>query len=163
MNNPKKRVEGASIRQVFSADVFEYCARLMVQSTPWTTLEMSYEQCLTAFQGQCKEVYVMEDGTEIIGFTVLQMCGSFRGYIQTFFISPSYRGRGFSRTLFDFCEARIRKVSPNIFLCVSAFNVPARKLYRKWGFTEVGVLNNFIKQGYDEILMRKSYAPWWPD
>ena len=161
MDNKEKKIDGLSIRQVYSAEIFEQCARMMVRSTPWTTLQMTYDQCLTAFQGTCKEVFIMERDKEIVGFAILQMCGSFRGYIQTFFISESFRGQRLSRTLFEFCESRIRKVSPNIFLCVSAFNVRARDLYKKWGFVEVGVLNNFLKQGFDEVLMRKSYAPWW--
>jgi ribosomal-protein-alanine N-acetyltransferase len=61
--------------------------------------------------------------------------------------------------LLHFCEERIRKISPNIFICVSSFNKGAMKLYYEYGFKLVGELNDFVREGFTELLLRKTYGP----
>mgnify|MGYP001271655948 CR=1 FL=1 len=135
---------------------FESCALMMSKTDPWITLGLSYELCLTAFEGECKEVFAVRNGKNIAGFAVLQVCGSFSGYIQTICINEDQRGKGLGTKLLEFCEERILKFSPNIFICVSSFNTGAMKLYYKLGFKLVGELDNFIKEGYTELLLRKT-------
>lgn len=137
----------------------DFCARMMAETDPWITLDMDYLKCLKAFDGECKEIYVAEYDNEIIGFAILQVCGSFAGYIQTICIRADYRGKGFGKRLLRFCEERILKISPNIFICVSSFNMDAMRLYFEFGFKLVGELDNFIKEGYTELLLRKSFGP----
>lgn len=135
------------------------CAQMMTHTDPWITLELDYQQCLHAFEGPCKEIYVMETGKEIAGFVILQLCGTFKGYIQTICIHQEYRGKGLGKKLLRFCEERIFKISPNLFICVSSFNTGAIKLYHDFGFTLVGKLDNFVKQGFTELLLRKTKGP----
>lgn len=138
-------------------------ARMMTQSDPWITLGMDYSQCLKAFDGlgPCKEMYVIEYENNLAGFVILQLCGTFKGYIQTICISEDYRGKGLGKKLLLFCEENIFKISPNIFLCVSSFNTGAIKLYEDCGFTRIGELNNFVKQGFTELLLRKTTGAWY--
>jgi [ribosomal protein S18]-alanine N-acetyltransferase len=138
---------------------WETCARMMSMSDPWITYGMDPTFCLKAFEGECKEVYVLEKDNEILGFVILQVCGSFRGYIQTLCVKETFRGQGLGRMLLQFCEERILKISPNIFICVSAFNKGAMKLYYDFGFKLVGELPDFIKKGITELLLRKSFGP----
>ena len=70
------------------------CALMMSETDPWITLEMDYDQCLKAFEGDCKEIYVVLDNDDIAGFVILQVCGTFSGYIQTICISENYRSKG---------------------------------------------------------------------
>jgi ribosomal-protein-alanine N-acetyltransferase len=135
------------------------CAAMMSKTDPWITLEMNYEQCLKAFDGECKEIYVVETGNTIAGFVILQICGTFSGYIQTICIDDAYRGKGFGKKLLQFCEERILKFSPNVFICVSSFNKGAIKLYYEFGFKLVGELDNFVKTGFTELLLRKTVGP----
>jgi ribosomal protein S18 acetylase RimI-like enzyme len=128
----------------------------MSKTDPWITLEMNYDQCLKAFEGNWKEIYIIESENEIAGFVIIQICGTFSGYIQTICISETYRGNGFGSTLLQFCEERILKFSPNVFICVSSFNKRAAKLYYDFGFKLVGELDNFVKEGYSELLLRKT-------
>ncbi len=140
-------------------DDFKVCARMMSETDPWITLGMGYEQCLGAFEGPFREVHIVtEDGT-IAGFAVLQLYGSFSGYIQTICVSEEYRGQGLGTTLLRYCEEMILKISPNIFICVSSFNTRAKKLYSDFGFKPVGELDNFIKEGFSELLLRKTVGP----
>jgi ribosomal protein S18 acetylase RimI-like enzyme len=137
----------------------EVCALMMSKTDPWITLAMNYELCLTAFEGSCKEIYIVEYGKDIAGFVIIQVCGTFSGYIQTICISEDYRGRGFGTKLLKFCEERILKFSPNVFICVSSFNKGATKLYYEFGFKLVGELDNFVKEGFTELLLRKTVGP----
>ena len=138
---------------------FSVCARMMAGTDPWITLGMDFDQCLRAFDGECKEIYIARIGDDIAGFVILQVCGTFSGYIQTICMGEKYRGRGLGTKLLEFCEERILKFSPNIFICVSSFNKGAMKLYYEFGFTLVGELDNFVRQGYTELLLRKTVGP----
>jgi [ribosomal protein S18]-alanine N-acetyltransferase len=136
--------------------ILDECALLMSQSEPWLTLKRGYSDCQVAMRGQTKEVYVVFEEEEIIGFAVLQMEGSFKGYIQTLFVKPGLQGKGIGSKLIEFCCDRIFKISPNVFMCVSSFNTGAQKLYEKHGFTVIGTLKDFVLEGYDELLLRKT-------
>jgi ribosomal protein S18 acetylase RimI-like enzyme len=155
MKNPEKVL----IRLTTDPKNFDVCALMMSKTDPWITLGMNYEQCLKAFEGGCKEIYIVETDNIIAGFVIVQTCGTFSGYIQTICIDEEYRGRGFGKKLLQYCEERILKYSPNVFICVSSFNKGAIKLYYKFGFRLVGELDNFVKAGFTELLLRKTVGP----
>lgn len=138
---------------------FAFCARMMTDTDPWITLGMDYEQCRVAFTGICKEVYIAQNSSQIVGFVILQTCGTFSGYIQTICVDGKYRGMGYGNRLLQFCEKRILKFSPNVFICVSSFNTGALNLYYRFGFKLVGEMENFVKQGFSELLLRKTVGP----
>lgn len=138
---------------------FEKGAAIMCNSEPWITLKRNYEQCLQAFDGDYKEIYVATENNELLGFIILQMAGTFKGYIQTIAVAANARSKGIGTALIDFAEKRIAAISPNVFICVSSFNKKAQDLYIKLGYEKVGVLKDFIVKGYDEILLRKTSGP----
>lgn len=152
-------IEDLKISVTSDPGKFPDCARMMTTTDPWISLEMDYEQCLKAFEGSCKEICIAESGSDIAGFVIMQTCGSFSGYIQTICVSEKYRGMGIGTRLLEFCEKRILSYSPNIFICVSSFNSGAIRLYESFGFKLVGELNNFVKDGFTELLLRKSVGP----
>ena len=147
------------IRLTSDQNEFAVCARMMSLTDPWITLGMNYEQCLKAFEGNYKEIYVVVIENAIGGFVIIQTCGTFSGYIQTICIDEAYRGKGFGKKLLKFCEERILKFSPNVFICVSSFNTGASKLYYEFGFKLIGEMENFVKAGFTELLLRKSVGP----
>jgi ribosomal protein S18 acetylase RimI-like enzyme len=147
------------IRQTTDSKDFEICAHLMSATDPWITLQMDYGQCLKAFQGDFKEIYIIEYENDIAGFVILQIAGTFSGYIQTICIGETFRGKGLGKTLLRYCEKRVLKISPNLFICVSSFNKGAIKLYNEFGFRLVGELDNFVKEGFTELLLRKTVGP----
>jgi len=71
-------------------------------------------------------------------------------------VDADVRGQGIGTTLVQFAENRILKISPNVFICVSSFNQKAQQLYFKLGYEQVGLLKNFIADGFDELLLRKT-------
>jgi ribosomal protein S18 acetylase RimI-like enzyme len=90
---------------------------------------------------------------------ILQTAGSFRGYIQTLCAAPRFRGSGVGTQLLHYAEDRVSAYSPNLFICVSEFNKGALKLYLNFGFKQVGVIPDFVKEGYTELLLRKTRGP----
>ena len=148
-----------SIRKTEDVQVFLNCAALMVHSDPWVTLGIPYEHCVKAFEGEYKEINILEVEGKLAGFVIMQTQGTFKGYIQTICIDKDYRGQGYGKKLLLHCESRILSYSPNIFICVSSFNSGAIKLYEEIGYKRVGELENFLKTGYSELLFRKTVGP----
>jgi ribosomal-protein-alanine N-acetyltransferase len=135
------------------------CARLMTASEPWVTLGRTYGASLGIIQDPSREVYVARDGTGLAGFLILCMTGAFVGYIQTICIDPARRGQGLGSRLVEFAEQRILQVSPNVFMCVSSFNLDARRLYERLGYKVVGELTDYLVRGHSEFLLRKTLGP----
>jgi ribosomal protein S18 acetylase RimI-like enzyme len=132
------------------------CARLMASSEPWITLGRGYEESLEILNDPGRESYVARVGTEIVGFLILNMEGAFTGYIQTICVAPEHQNRGIGSALVGFAEERIWRDSPNVFLCVSDFNLGARRLYERLGYRVVGELTDYVIEGKSELLMRKT-------
>ena len=135
------------------------CAQLMAASEPWITLGRSYETSLGIIQDPSREVYIARDEGGLAGFLILCMTGALVGYIQTICIDPARRGQGLGSGLVEFAEQRILPVSPNVFMCVSSFNLDARRLYERLGYKVVGELTDYIVQGHSEFLLRKTLGP----
>jgi ribosomal protein S18 acetylase RimI-like enzyme len=100
--------EKVLIRLTTNPRNIEVCARMMSETDPWITLGMNYEQCLKAFEGSCKEIYVVETENVVAGFVIIQTCGTFSGYIQTICVDEAYRGKGLGKKLLKYCEERIK-------------------------------------------------------
>jgi len=152
-------IENITYKLTTDIQDFSVCAMMMAQTDPWITLDMNYDSCLKAFEGPSKEIFLIVLKEEIAGFVILQTGGTFKGYIQTLCINETHRGKGLGKKLLQFCEERILKISPNIFICVSSFNKGAIKLYYEFGFKLVGELNDFVKEGFTELLLRKTFGP----
>lgn len=151
--------EKMTINPTTNPKIKRYCAHMMSINDPWITLDMNFEQCLPAFEGPLKKIYIAEIDHKVAGFVILQTSGTFKGYVQTICVSEDFRGKGIGKKLLQFCENTILQYSPNIFICVSSFNKGAIKLYYDFGFKLVGELDNFVKEGFTELLLRKSVGP----
>jgi len=145
-----------TIEQTNNPFIYEQGARIMCSADPWITLKKDYTQCLKAFEGPEKEIYAAIEDNKLLGIIILQLTGSFKGYIQTVAVAADARGLGIGTALVQFAENRIFKISPNVFICVSSFNQKAQQLYFKLGYEQVGLLKNFIADGFDELLLRKT-------
>ncbi|MEN6618811.1 MAG: N-acetyltransferase [Rikenellaceae bacterium] len=131
-------------------------AAIMCNTEPWITLKRGHQACLNSLRGDGKEVYTIKERKKVVGVIVLQMTGTFCGYLQSVCIAPEARGKGYGHKAIEFCEKRIFSVSPNFFLCVSSFNKGAQKLYFSLGFELIGEIKDFVIEGYSELLLRKS-------
>ena len=149
----------AKIRRLQRANETQECAKFMANFEPWLTLQRTYDDSIKILNHPLKEVYLAVVEDEIVGFIILQMTGSFVGYIQTICIKPDWRNRGIGTRLLKFAEYRIFRETPNVFMCVSSFNEGAQRLYKRLGYEVVGELKDYIVSGHSEILLRKTIAP----
>ena len=79
-------------------------------------------------------------------------------YLELLALFPPYQGLGLGREVMAFVETRARPHTKNFWTAVSAFNHRGRLFYQKLGFLEVATLENLIKEGHDELLLRKILA-----
>lgn len=137
----------------------EFCARMMAESEPWLGLGRGYEALLKAVQNPAREVFLAKSEAEIAGMVLINLQGACSGYIQSVCVAPLWRNKGIGAELMSFAENFIFRQTPNVFLCVSSFNTGAQKFYQRQGYTEIGVLKDYLVTGYDEILLRKTRGP----
>jgi ribosomal-protein-alanine N-acetyltransferase len=152
-------VESVRIYRLVDRREAEACAEMMAASEPWTTLGRGYEEQLRIITDPSREVYVAVAERKVVGFVVIEMNGSFKGYVKSICVSPGLRGRGVGSTLITYAEDRIFRETPNVFLCVSDFNVGAQRFYRRLGYETVGELRDYVVAGHSEVLMRKTVGP----
>jgi len=136
-----------------------FCAGFMAGSEPWLTLGVTAEQAFQRLTDPAREVQAARLEGEIIGVLILHLSGPLNGYIQTIAVHPDWRQRGLGRQMMAFAEDRIFRQSPNVFLCVTAFNMRALKFYEALGYRRAGELPDYLAKGFAEILMRKTRGP----
>jgi len=133
----------------------EWCARLMASTDPWITLGRSYEQCLARCRQPELMLHVIRVSEQPRGFVLIHPTGlAGSPYIATIAISEESRGQGLGAALLDFAEQYFPEAR-HIFLCVSSFNVAARRLYERRGYSQAGELKDYVIAGASEILMHK--------
>ncbi len=101
---------------------------------------------------------VVTPDEEIVAFTFIAVAADDgTGHITTIGVAPEYRRRGLARRLLAFAEEALRKRAVNtVFLEVRVNNLPAQKLYRKFGYATVQRLPKYYNSGEDGFLMVKS-------
>lgn len=77
-------------------------------------------------------------------------------YIELLAVLPEAQGAGLGHALVEWAAAQ---AGGNLWACVSAFNQSARAFYARTGFAEVAVLPDLVREGFDEILLRRVPPP----
>lgn len=149
-----------TIHRLYDEADIRICARMMATSEPWLTLQRDEAVMFRALSDPTRELYGARDAAnDIVGCILLCLQGAFVGYIQSICVRPESRSQGVGQQLMAYAEQRILRESPNVFLCVSAFNANAQRLYARLGYAVVGELPDYLVAGYAEILLRKTIAP----
>jgi ribosomal protein S18 acetylase RimI-like enzyme len=129
----------------------------IVTLDPWRTLD---------YQADALAAYLSRPDPTLIRFTI-QASGQAAGvlclrypwlkgiYLELLALFPPYQGLGLGREFMTWTEARARPHTKNFWVAVSSFNHRARRFYQELGFTQVACLEDLIKEGYDELLLRK--------
>jgi ribosomal protein S18 acetylase RimI-like enzyme len=155
-------VTAFAIRPLETREEAESCAGMMAGTDPWIRLRLGHDACLRVLLDETRERYVAYEGERLAGVLILNLKGSFVGYIQTVCAAPEYRGQGVGTALVAFAEERIFREHRNVFICVSDFNPGARRLYERLGYRLVGELTDYIVAGRSELLLRKTRGPLVP-
>jgi ribosomal-protein-alanine N-acetyltransferase len=94
-------------------------------------------------------------GTAMIGFILSRMAAG-EAEILSVAIAPARRGRGFARPLLDLHLRRLAGLGAHtVFLEVDALNEPARALYRRAGFRQVGERPGYYQGGKGALVLRR--------
>lgn len=91
------------------------------------------------------------------GFVWYVTEGAFQrsGYIMLFAVDPDVQGHGIGRMLLAHAEAALFAANSSIVLLVSDFNTAAQRFYRRYGYTQVGALPDYVKPGVSELIYYK--------
>jgi len=134
----------------------DLAAKLLASSEPWITLHITEEQCKMTCHDPEYQMYIAYKNDKPAGIILLDPKGvAGSPYIKSIAVFPEFRGQGIGTKLLSFAEDLFRNKSRHIFICVSSFNLKARRLYEKYGFEAVGELKDYIIIGASEILMHK--------
>lgn len=148
-------VEVNILKPVSESD-YEIAAKLLTENEPWKTFGRSYEYSLKKVHDPDGELYLAKANQDTLGCILIQMKGQLKGFVRCIVVDESARSKGIGSKLLVFAEKRIFQDEKNVFMFVSSFNPKAKKLYLQLGYQEVGVFTNFVVDGYDEILLRKT-------
>ncbi len=94
-------------------------------------------------------------GRTMAGF-ILSRLAAGEAEILSIAIAPKQRGRGFARPLLDLNLRRLAGLGARtVFLEVDENNRPARALYRRAGFADVGRRNSYYQSGAAALILRR--------
>jgi diamine N-acetyltransferase len=143
-----------SLSPVAASEATDLAARVAALD-PWRTLGLSGEtiaRYLVRDDPAATREVVRVGGAPagIVGVRSPWLRGPF---IELLAIFPAFARRGLGRAVVASIADRARTDHANLWVTVSAFNVPARAFYAAVGFREVAVLPDLIVRGFDEVLL----------
>lgn len=102
---------------------------------------------------------VAEEGGALTGYAGLLTAGG-QADVLTIAVATGRWGRGIgSRLLAALLAESRRRGCTEVFLEVRADNMRAQRLYKWWGFTEIGIRRGYYQpSGTDAIVMRRDLA-----
>jgi ribosomal-protein-alanine N-acetyltransferase len=104
------------------------------------------------FNGPGVFALVAEEG-DVSGFIMVRIAAD-ETEILSIAVGPDTRRRGLaSRLLEQACQRATGMGGMRIFLEVAATNLPARNLYGKYGFREVGLRKAYYEDGDDALVL----------
>jgi ribosomal-protein-alanine N-acetyltransferase len=94
-------------------------------------------------------------GRTLVGFILSRLVDG-EAEILSVAIGPAWRGRGFSGPLLELHLRRLAGLGVRaVFLEVDERNQPARQLYRRAGFAEVGRRQGYYDSGSAALVLRR--------
>jgi ribosomal protein S18 acetylase RimI-like enzyme len=148
-----------TIRKAMGDDA-RWAAGVLAGSDPWLTLGRGFDACLAACTSSLDVLEIAESAGERCGLVLVRPAGvAGAPYIVSIAVAPAFRSRGIGAALLEHVERTYRGRSRHLFLCVSSFNLRARRFYERHGFEAVGTLKAFLIEAADEILMYKRLVP----
>ena len=137
-----------------------WAATLMASSEPWITLGRGFDRCLLYCRDPEYLIFVARQDDKPQGAIILQPRGvAGSPYIVSLVVAPEARGAGIGGRLLAFAEALMSERSAHLFLCVSSFNVRARRFYEHHSYAVIADLDDYVIAGASELLMHKRLTP----
>lgn len=127
-------------------------------SSPWPEY-FFYEELTSAHSYPFVAIVQAPDGKEkVVGYIFIWRMED-EIEIANIAVHPHYRNMGIGTQLIKSMETLFRNVVSKMFLEVRVSNYPARNLYKKLGFKEVGIRRRYYSDtGEDAIVMMKDIS-----
>lgn len=124
-------------------------------SKPWSEEELFKCVKLANYR-----FFVAEEDGRVVGYAGLLTCLD-EADLTTVAVTEAYRRRGIARALLEEIQlyAREREIR-YLFLEVRASNQPARALYEKCGFQEVGRRKDYYQDPVEDAILMKYERRW---
>ena len=102
---------------------------------------------------------VAQEGDTLIGYVGSQTCLD-ETDMMNIAVSPAFRRQGAAKALIDALVAALQeRGSRQLTLEVRASNAPARQLYGRLGFSQVGLRKNYYRNPKeDALILRKEWT-----
>lgn len=122
------------------------------------TVPWSKKTFLEAMESKHISTSVLEEDEAICGFCCMMAIGC-EAELLNIAVLPEHRRKGYAALLL---EKELLSLSENgvedVFLEVRESNSPARRLYERFGFCEIGVRKNYYSQPKENaVLMQKKF------
>jgi ribosomal-protein-alanine N-acetyltransferase len=128
-------------------------------STPWP--DEAYRSEIES--NRMATYLVARTGDEIVGFAGIWLMVD-EAHITTFAVHPDWRRRGIGeRLLVTLLDASIARHAREATLEVRLSNVPARRLYEKYGFRPVGLRPRYYSDNGEDALIMTTEPLTGPD
>lgn len=130
------------IRNMTAADIPALCEiEKACFSTPWSAAAFADE-----LSNPAARFTVAEQDGKVCGYLGLLVTGD-EGYFTNIAVSPAYRRHGVGAALMqDVCDFGKAQKFYRLTLEVRVSNIPARRLYERFGFVSDGVRPHFYRQ-----------------
>jgi ribosomal-protein-alanine N-acetyltransferase len=100
---------------------------------------------------------IVTPSEQMAAFIFLMTSPEGTGHITTIGVAPEHRRRGLAEMLLQYSEEALKKRGIGIIMLeVRVSNLPAQKLYGKFGYSIVQRLSKYYNNGEDGFLMIKS-------
>ena len=145
-------MNGFTLRPATETDIPEVLKIEELSFTdPWT------EGMFLSSIGENIDFTLLLDGGTPVGYSILDRRVEGEAELHSIAVIPSYRGRGLSALLMDKIVSDIKETD-TVFLEVRASNVAAKGLYKKYGFSEIGVRRNYYKSPTEDAVIMQRRA-----
>ncbi len=148
--------KGFSLLPVRPQDVGTIC-KALCSMDPWRTMQYRVEALefyLLRADPALSRRSIMVSGN-IAGVFSLRYPWLFGPFIELVALFEGFRGKGIGGRIVDWVCLRYKDRATNVWVTVSAKNEGAQRFYNRIGFERTAILDDLIKPGWDEILLRK--------
>jgi N6-L-threonylcarbamoyladenine synthase len=134
-------------------------AIMAIENECFATDAWSQEVMLSELEAPHTYYLVAEVEDKVVGYAGLsQLVGATQADIQTIAVRPNQRDSGLGRALMqELTKEATRRGAKEVFLEVRADNTIAQKLYKMFGFKQIGLRKKYYQpDGVDAFVMKTS-------
>lgn len=141
------------IREANDSDIFSLLRleKMIFGEASWNENDFYEQLHLNPYA----KIYVLMQENIIVGYVDLWIAYE-NSEIANIAVNPQYREQGYGSYLMDFCMNKVMRAKcSNISLECRVSNTSAIRLYKKFGFENVGIRKNYYANGENAYLMVK--------